>query len=104
LFVYFAARWDEPHGDFICNYTLGEKTNIAAKLTNMCEDPQNSCNVVVLREGELRLPNSYMGKDYSEDHSKSRATGKYCRIQSSIAKFMELTEEAIEQRKVILIP
>jgi hypothetical protein len=33
-----------------------------------------------LREGELRLPSSYMGKDYTEDPSKSKATGKYCRI------------------------
>lgn len=67
LFCYFAARWDEPYGDVIVNEHLGEETNIAAKLIQLAEDPNNNCNIVQLRESELRLSGNYSGKDYSED-------------------------------------
>lgn len=104
VFVYFAARWDEPHGDMIVNDHLGERTNIAAKLISLIENPQHNCNVIVLRESELRLPSSYQGKDYSDDPAKTRPSAKYMRIQASISKFIELTHEAIEKRKVLLLP
>lgn len=104
IFVYFAARWDDPTGDQIFNEHLGEKTNIAARLINLCEDPENSCDAVVLREPDLRMPSSYSGKDFMKDPIKTRASHKYTRLQSSIPKFCELVAEQLAQRKVLAMP
>ena len=73
LFCYFAARWEEPYGDVILNEQLGEKTNIAAKLISLAEDKENSVNVVMIRESELRLIN-YAGRDLSEDTQKAKSS------------------------------
>jgi hypothetical protein len=87
----------------ILNEHLGEKTNIAARLINLCEDPNNQCDCVVLREPDLRLSPAaaYQGKDFIEDPVKVRQSGKYTRLSGQIPKFVELLSEQLRFRQVL---